>query len=1457
MGHDSLSQVARRARHARLRWQPLALLLVLLAAAWTPRSPSAGQEGNALPRNQAVAQVNTYTEDFSAYTYKAYTEEADWNIFDRQLTLLPMAGGIYSEPAIADDGRGGAYVIWKDLRNNNADGNWDVYAQRVDGRGNRLWRADLRVSPSTILAYDSVPAVVADSQGNAIVVWADGRDTPFAIYAQKLAPTGERLWANDVRVNGAPAYRVDWAPLDSLAIAMDGQDRVVVVWEGSADNNWGDPDVYAQQLGADGRRLWAQDVRVNSDTGHPQRVMAVGANAQGAIVVAWVDTRSGGEDIYAQRLSATGQRAWPAEIKVSAGTGVSQQGNPSVAVDAQGNGVIIWRNGPADPPVDQNAGVIYAQKISPQGALLWTGNVRVNRDTTHTFRGRPKVGWLPGDDMLVIWEDNRGGYSENDVYAQRLAPDGTPRWAADLSISPDNWWGQHLPRLSTRGSRAAITWVHWGSMYVQYLDTASQILLLPVPARVNEPDGHAKQWVADVAAFHNGELLVTWADSRRSDNDIRAQAISPEGRLAWPTSFLANDFDAVGTWRPQVAINRSDNALIVWNHERKEGVDAQLMEATGVRLWPAALRVNADFRLAAYASAVALPDGSFAVAWVGQREPDRPNWDIYLQRIGEDGQRAWEHDRRANTGAYLINQVEVDARNRPALAVDAQGHLVVVWRGDTGGQADLYVRRFSADGIPDWDHELPLNAHLDARRTGGDVLSTVVADDQITVAWVASTAGQTGIYAQRLGLDGRTLWGPRWVSADVAQVVYRSPDMARGPTGEIAVIWEDERQGHNLYAQLLRRDGKLGWAQPVQLNDPAVWPVEPAVATANDGSFMAVWHDGRYGDENLYAQRFNASGARLWADDLDLQPPGSEHYLYLTGVAQSDKVNAASEPITQVAFTTQQSLNGGSIAYFLSNDGGSTWEAASPGELHTFQAAGADLRWRAVLHASSDGRTSPEVTKLVLRYGPDVGGDAYEPDDACNLAQRIETDGTAQTRNFHRQADADWVTFPAAAGQTYLIEGQTPEDSSADVIAELYDRCTGLPLSSQDFAFSLGFRLEYRATANRTLYLKLLNHNPSDYGLQASYRLSVRTISAEPSPGALIIVAGRLRTHDSVQGNIDAVSDRILSLFREHSYTDDRIYYLATELGRDGVDALPSVANLQAAITTWAPALVGPDRPFTLFLVDHGGDDRFYLDKPRNEWLAPQQLDGWLAYLQSVAPGVKVNVIIESCRSGSFIQRPGSLSAPGRVVITSASAWSDAWASEQGATFSDQFLTTLSQDASLLASFQVAQEAARTAHPSQVAWLDDNADGVPNAASDGQEAAQRGFAYAGTLPDEREQWPPLIAETIGPATITGGRGLLQARVLDDEGVRQVMAIVYPPSYRPPQPGDEWARDTAPTFVLRNQGNNWYASDITGLTESGAYRVVIYAEDDMGLTARPVTISIGTVERGVYLPLVVR
>ncbi|MEZ4867553.1 MAG: C13 family peptidase [Caldilineaceae bacterium] len=507
---------------------------------------------------------------------------------------------------------------------------------------------------------------------------------------------------------------------------------------------------------------------------------------------------------------------------------------------------------------------------------------------------------------------------------------------------------------------------------------------------------------------------------------------------------------------------------------------------------------------------------------------------------------------------------------------------------------------------------------------------------------------------------------------------------------------------------------------------------------------------------------------------------------------------------------------------------------------------------------SINATITPTATPTPTRpISPDVG-DTFEADDRCQDAQPMNPDGSIQHHNFHQQADTDWVYFVAQAGVTYLVEGRVPSDSEVDLGVELYNSCTGGAQQTQNHTFSPDIRIKFTAAAG-TIYLRLLNDNDEEYGDEQTYQLSVRSLAETSAPGALIIVAGRIKNNDPLQANIHTLANRAWQLWHSHGYPAERIRYLATDLaldadedGESDVYALPNRANLRAAITEWATELVSAERPLTIYLVDHGNPNLLYLDKRRSELLHPQELDEWLDSLEAAAPGVQITVIIEACYSGSFIAAEAtSISSANRVIITSTDATTPAWASKQGAFFSDSFFDSLAQGHTLYTAYQEGQAFARRFNSVQQAWLDDNGDSLANQ-EDGRLATQRSFIIAGTL--DTEKWAPYIPKA-ELRNIGNERYEIWVRALDDEGIQAVWAEVYPPSYQPPSSSEELVAGPVP-ISLQARGDDWYAALYGQFDEIGEYRIILYAEDESGLRSHSHEAKFVTGQR-VYLPLVTK
>ncbi len=312
---------------------------------------------------------------------------------------------------LAADGSGGAIVAWEDWSSGVYS---DVYLQRLDGGGAKLWGDD-GVLVSDVAGSQELPSIAADGTGGAIVAYQE-YSAGWNIYAQRIGPMGQPLWQEGGVPICTSAEGQYWPK-----IVSDGSGGAVIVW---IDYRRGDlrSDLYGQRVDAAGTVQWAVNGVAVCTAAENQEDAALVPDGTGGAIVAWGDYRNNAtsaEDIYAQRLDGTGIRQWTAG-GVPICTAAGYQWYPQIVPDGVGGAVVVWG--------DWRTGVagnydIYAQRVGAAGAVSWDPN---GIPVCNAEGEQGDAALLPdgGGGVIVAWEDAR--WLDYDIYALRIAGDGAP-----------------------------------------------------------------------------------------------------------------------------------------------------------------------------------------------------------------------------------------------------------------------------------------------------------------------------------------------------------------------------------------------------------------------------------------------------------------------------------------------------------------------------------------------------------------------------------------------------------------------------------------------------------------------------------------------------------------------------------------------------------------------------------------------------------------------------------------------------------------------------------------------------------------------------------------------------------------------------------------------------------------------------------------------------------------------
>ena len=403
------------------------------ASMWDPMgvvisSAAGNQEAPQIVADGAGGAIVVWEDARTGLGYNIYAQRVNAKgerLWSEKGVAIATSANDQIEARLVSDGAEGALIVWQDFRT----GAPHLYAQRVGADGKTLWTEN-GVVVSTAANGQTDAEITSDAAGGVIVVWQDFRSGKHNdIYAQRVDGNGKSHWGeNGVALSTAASDQIH------PAVAGDGAGGAIVAWE---DLSGGVAHLYARRIGADGKPQWAENgVAVSAPAqmqmaemgmpGHPMKAaMMDGPKGQtapevisdglGGAVIAWQDARSGGNDVYAQRINGMGKVQWTANgIAVAHAAGV--QGMPKIIADGTGGVVVAWRDDRSGEQSD-----VYAQRINNAGRGQWTYNGAAVSTANATQSAARMIADGTGG-AIFAWQDSRAGKSN--IYIQKVSASG-------------------------------------------------------------------------------------------------------------------------------------------------------------------------------------------------------------------------------------------------------------------------------------------------------------------------------------------------------------------------------------------------------------------------------------------------------------------------------------------------------------------------------------------------------------------------------------------------------------------------------------------------------------------------------------------------------------------------------------------------------------------------------------------------------------------------------------------------------------------------------------------------------------------------------------------------------------------------------------------------------------------------------------------------------------------------
>jgi hypothetical protein len=344
----------------------------------------------------------------------------------------------------------------------------------------------------------------------------------------------------------------------------------------------------------------------------------------------------------------------------------SDQEDPAVAADADGNFVVVWQS----REQDGKYGGVFGQRYDSLGTAIG-GEFQVNT-YTRDYQYRPAVASDAQGNFSVVWSD-RG---QSQLSAQRYDSSGA-RLGTEFRVSG---FGAHPAIASNAAGDGVVAWFaddgDDGGILARRYDGGGSALGSEFQVNTST-EGY--QGRPAVAVGTQGDFVVVWQGfvgdfrvfARRYDST--GTALTDEFQVNTPTTDRA--------YQPAVTAAPDGGFVVVWNRT-EQGIFGQRYDSTG-------LASGTEFQvttatLNSFPAVAADATGTFTVAWGSHPSAGA---DVFARRYDSRGIPLGDE--------FLLNEFTVRSQGYPAVAPLGGGDFVLVWESNAYGRPDIIGRRVS------------------------------------------------------------------------------------------------------------------------------------------------------------------------------------------------------------------------------------------------------------------------------------------------------------------------------------------------------------------------------------------------------------------------------------------------------------------------------------------------------------------------------------------------------------------------------------------------------------------------------------------------------------------------------------------------------------------------------------------------------------------------------------------
>ncbi|OPX18602.1 hypothetical protein BXT86_00280 [candidate division WOR-3 bacterium 4484_100] len=361
--------------------------------------------------------------------------------------------------------------------------------------------------------------------------------------------------------------------------------------------------------------------------------------------------------------------------------------------------------------------------------------------------------------------------------------------------------------------------------------------------QVNDDQGVCRPFAC--VRYKQGSIYAMWQDLRggQYNNDIYFSKSTDDG-YTWTPDVRVNDNSRWEKLAPSFMVDESGIIYAAWE-DRRDSLEGSHIYFTksldGGNTWMRPnIRVD-DVPTCCFCYDPSLALSSSGIIYVAWRDDREMFWKDFISWSTDSG-LTW-------APAVRINDDSEGYRWSPSITVDISGYVYAVWEQDLSDSDGVYFAK-SIDGGNSWTRP---NIKIDNGVNAGVPAVAVDNDANIYVVWNDERTGESHIYFAK-STDGGLTWSENIRVDDGTPGGKAVPSIAVDSVSNLYVVWADTRDGDCDIYFAMSTDGGNNWTVPnIRVNDDTVFSQHwPDIDVDNEGGIYVAWLDGRYGPYDVY-----------------------------------------------------------------------------------------------------------------------------------------------------------------------------------------------------------------------------------------------------------------------------------------------------------------------------------------------------------------------------------------------------------------------------------------------------------------------------------------------------------------------------------------------------------------------------------------------------------------------------